>query len=264
MKRIISILLLAIAILPQAGAQIFTQVIDEQELQFKVKLIDEFFSRFNYETDYKGEPVTLHADSVALDSMMKRDNIKTLLNLDTFADSNYKLDSVAAGFVDYVIANNKQIHYADTTWYAVAKASVMMDKKSYPIDITLQTEHVDGTIYKWVIRDIDTPALAAISDSIANSISIFPGAHGSSFMTLPETINMNAEKVQSLFHKDYKPDALSVFAYLVSTGKMKMQPVTKVKYRFDIGDYIFWVERFEKADSYNKGWLISNIIRNLQ
>lgn len=258
MKKILLLLFVAV-IGTKVEAQIFTQVIDEQELQFKVKLIDEFFRRFNYEIDYRGESITMPTDSVPLDTVAKRKNLMTLLNLDIFANKNNELDSISTDFLYYVIKNNKQIHYADTTWCAEAVSSFLMNGKSYPINIFLQTEHVKDVVYKWVITDIKTPVLANLTDSITSGLSIYPGAHGSSFMTLPETVNLNAKAVQSLFHKRYTPNVLSAFAYLVSTGKIKLQYVTKVVYHFRIDDYYFTVERFENKQSYNKGWLISNI-----
>lgn len=260
MRRILFLTFLFVTIVTNnVDAQIFTQVIDEQELQFKVKLIDEFFQRFNYETDYKGDPIVLQADSVPADTMMKRNNLMTLLNLDTFANEDKELDSISTDFLDYVIKYDKKIHYADTTWYAEAISSFMMDGKSYPIRILLRTEHVKDVIYKWVIKDVETLIFADLTDTIKSEVSIMPGAHGSSFMTLPGTVNLNAKSVQSLFHKGYTPNTLSVFAYLVSNGKIKLQNVTKVIYHFQLDDYFFTVERFEKEKSYNKGWLISKI-----
>lgn len=260
MKRFILFPML-FAMICMAEAQIFTQVIDEQELQFKVKLIDEFFRRFNYETDYKGDAIPARKDSTAIDTVAKRKNLMTLFNLDKFADKNKELDSLSSAFLDYVIKNDKHIHYADTTWQAEAVASFTMAGKSYPIRIFLRTEHVKDVIYKWVIEDVNTTALSCLADFVKSGVSIMPGAHGSSFITLPETINLNAKSVRSLFHKGYKQNVLTVFEYLVATGKIKMQSVTKVIYHFQLDDYNFTVERFEKEKSYNKGWLISEITK---
>ena len=242
-------------------AQIFTQVIDEQELQFKVKLIDEFFRRFNYETDYKGESIVEQPDSIPIDTVVKRKNLMTLFNLDTFMDSHKEMDSISTEFLDYVIRNDKKIHYADTTWYAEAVSSVIMDGKSYPIKIFLHTEQIKDVIYKWVITDVESSLFSNLVDSVDLKISIMPGAHGSSFITLPETINLNAKSVRSLFSKNYKPCVLTVFDYLISKGKLKMQNITKVIYHFQLDAYEFTVERFEKEKSYNKGWLISKIVK---
>ena len=89
-------------------AQIFTQVVDEQKLQFKVKLVDEFFRRFNYETDYKGEPVVEQPDSIPIDTVVKRKNLTTLFNLDTFRNEHEEMDSISTEFLDYVIRNNRR------------------------------------------------------------------------------------------------------------------------------------------------------------
>ncbi|MFH8141935.1 MAG: hypothetical protein K1V88_00705 [Muribaculaceae bacterium] len=113
-------------------------------------------------------------------------------------------------------------------------------------------------IYKWVITDIDTPLISE-TDSINHSISIMPGAHGSSFITLPETINLNSREIESLFKKDYKPNRLAVFAWLVSSDKIKMKNVTNVKYHFTLDDYQFTVERIENDNTGNNGWLINEI-----
>lgn len=251
--------LFAVIVANKADAQIFTQVIDEQELQFKVKQIDEFFRRFNYETDYKGDPIAGQVDSISADSAMKCKGLMTLLNLDTFMNKNKELDSVSTDFLDYVIKHNKKIHYADTTWYAEAVSSFTMGGKPYPIRIFLKTENVKDVIYKWVITDVETPIFTNLTDTIRPGISIMPGAHGSSFITLPEMMNLNAKDVQAFFHKNYKTNKLTAFAYLLSTGKIKLRNVTKVIYHFQLDKYAFIVERFEKEKSYNKGWLISKI-----
>lgn len=84
-----------------ADAQIFTTVINETALQFRVKQIDEFFTRFNYETDYTGkEPQS------PTDKEMHRKNLLTLVNLDKFKGDGNEPDSVLNRFVDYVIDKN--------------------------------------------------------------------------------------------------------------------------------------------------------------
>lgn len=258
---LVLIFLFALIVTNKVDAQIFTQVIDEQELQFKVKQIDEFFQRFNFETNYKGESVTEQNDSIPVDTLLKRKGLMTLLNLDTFANKENGLDSVSTDFLNYVINNDKKIHYTDTTWYAEAVSSFVMDGKCFPIRFTLKTENVKDVIYKWVISSVETPVFDCLTDTVKSVLSIMPGAHGSSFITLPEVLNLNAKNAQVLFEKNYHTNKLTVFAYLLSTGKVKLQNVTKVIYHFQLDDYVFIVERFEKENSYNKGWLISKITK---
>ena len=75
----VKLLLLAVSllILQRINAQIFTPVFDEDALQFRVKQIDEFFARFNYETDYKGENPK---DSINKEEHRK--NLLTIINLE--------------------------------------------------------------------------------------------------------------------------------------------------------------------------------------
>ncbi|MDE5880369.1 MAG: hypothetical protein K2H60_01450 [Muribaculaceae bacterium] len=259
---LIALLVLVGVISTTVYSQIFTEVIDENELIFKVKSIDEFFQRFNYEVNYKGEPIEMQNDSSTSSLEMKRKSLTTLLDFETFLDKDRNADSISTEFLDYVIAKGCRINYADTTWYAEAISSFKMNNKDYPITLYLQTEHVRDVIYKWVIRDVTSPLFSNLTDSVQSEHSIFPGAHGTSFITLPETINLNAQYVQSFFYKGYKPNLLTVFAYLVERGEITMQKVTKVIYHIEIGDYKVKVERYDKANSYNNGWLISEITKN--
>lgn len=260
-SRIILLIMLTVLSASHSSAFIFTQAIDEKALMSKVKQIDEFFSRFNLETDCSGNPIdsaSVVIDSIPSDSTMRFRNLASLLHIENFVNEKHEPDSLAREFINYVARNNKRIHYADTTWCAEATASFLHSGKTYPIRIFLKTENVRDVIYKWVITDIDTP-LIPTTDSINRSISIMPGAHGSSFITLPETINLNSYAIESLFKKDYEPNRLAVFAWLVSSGKIKVKNVTNVRYHFTLDDYQFTVERIENDTSYNSGWLINEI-----
>lgn len=260
MKYIYLLCLLFVVGCGNLRAQIFTQVIDEKELQFKVKQIDEFFRRFNYETDYEGNVIADLPDSLSTDSVLKRKNLMTLLNLDVFANDKNELDSVASAFLNYVIDNHLTIHYADTTWFAEAFLSTTYRGKSDPIRLYLKTEQVKDVIYKWVIADVLSPLLDVLTESVKDSLTIYPGAHGTSFMTVPNQINLNARSVRTLYPKGYQTSSLPVFEFLVSTEQIKLSSITKVNYHFRLDDnYSFVVEKIEKADSYNKGWLINRI-----
>lgn len=261
-RTLFCVILFVATALNSASAQIISTYIDETELEFKVKLIDEFFRRFNYETDYKGTYIETLTDSVQNDTAQKRKELMTLLNLETFRNENKELDSISTSFLDYVIKNNKKIHYEDSTWYAEAKCSFQMDRESHPMSFILKTEQAEDSIYKWVVIDVKADVFSHLTDSINSKISIMPGAHGTSFITLPDMINLNPQNVRAFFHKNYKASPLSLFEYMVTTGKMKIRNVTKVIYHFQLDDYNFTVERFEREKTYNKGWLISKITKN--
>lgn len=243
-------------------AQILPQVIDEQELEFKVKQIDEFFSRFNYETDYMGNVINVKNDSTANDSIMRRKNLITLLNIENFKGKSNQIDSVSSAFLDYVIKNNTKICYSDSTWYAEAVSSFIMNKKNYPLRLLLKTEHITDVYYKWVIFDALSPIWNDLGDTAKVAINILPGAHSNSFISLPGFINLNTASVRALFHKGYKVNNLTMLDYFISNRNIKLQNITKVIYHFSLDKFNFTVERFERENTYNKGWLISNITIN--
>lgn len=252
----IKFLLLAISLFIQQSinAQIFTTIIDEDALQFRVKQIDEFFTRFNYETDYKGDIPTNPSDKEEY-----KKNLLTLFNLDSFSNEKHEVDSIVSHFIDYLIDNNIKIHYEDSIWNAEAKSSFLYEGKKYEIVFTLKPERIKSVMFKWVITDIQSPLFAQFPTVPKDTVTISPAEHGIGFMTLPETINLNKTSVGTIYAKDYLRSNLPVFDYLVASGKIKMNAVTKVTYHFHIKDADFDVERIEKERSYNQGWLINKL-----
>lgn len=249
-------LLLAIMLLTMgsADAQIFTTVIDETALQFRVKQIDEFFTRFNYETDYTGkEPQS------PTDKEMHRKNLLTLVNLDKFKGDGNEPDSVLNRFVDYVIDKNIKIHFEDSTWCAEAIGALTYEGEKYDIVFTLKTEKVKDVIYKWVVTEVSSSLFKNFPNKTQSMITISPAEHGISFMTIPETFNLNKSVVGTTFGKGYQRNNLVVFDYLMASGKIKMNAITKVIFHFYTKDVDFDVERIEKEKGYNQGWLINSI-----
>lgn len=237
-----------------ASAQIFTTVIDETALQFRVKQIDEFFTRFNYETDYKGD-----VPKAPSDREEHRKNLLTLVNLDKFKNKEGVFDSTLTRFVDYVIDKNIKINYQDTIWEAEVIGSLMFEGKKYDAIFTLKTEKVKDVIYKWVVTGIKSSLFKNFPDKPQSTITISPAEHGIGFMTIPETFNLNKSAVGTAFKRGYQRNNLVVFDYLMSSGKIKMSTITKVLFHFHLKDIDFDVERIEKYHNYNQGWLINSI-----
>lgn len=258
LMRYIFVLIASLA-LQNASAQIFTTVIDEEALRFRVKQIDEFFDRFNYETNYKGEKPKDPSDR---DEHKK--NLLTIFNLEKFLTENEEMDSTLIRFVDYVMDNNVKIHYEDTTWVAEACGSFTCDGKKHDVVLLLKTERVKDVIFKWVITDVQSSFFNRFPFKPKDNIIISPAEHGIGFMTLPETLNLNKLSIGTTFYNGYKRNYLVLFDYLMATGKIKMNAITKVLYHFRLKDFNFDVERIEKEKGYNQGWLINSITINNQ
>lgn len=238
-------------------SQIISTVIDETALQFRVKQVDEFFQRFNYEVTYTGEK-----PSGSRNSEQGRKNLMTLFNTDKFMLPNHELDSLANGFMGYVLKNNIKIHYADTCWHAEARTSIVCDGKKHNATLILKTENIKDVIYHWVIADVQSPLFASFTSEPKGHLSISPAEHGVGFISVPESINLNHGALATAMQKGYKRDVRNVLDYLLTSGKAKFGPITKVLYRFNIGEYTFVLEHIEKEKGYNQGWLINSIDRN--
>lgn len=258
-KKFLSLLLILLFAQCSLNAQIFSTVIDETALQFRVKLIDEFFDRFNYEVDYKNEK-----PQHPIDKEKRKINFLTLLNLDKFMSSANKLDPLARSFVDYVIDNDEKIAYEDSTWNAEAIGSFIYEKKKYDIVLILKTEHVKNCIYRWVISDIKSSFFKQFPSKPDGSLTIPPSEHGISFISLPEMFNLNKTALACAYEKGYSRNNLVVFDFLMAIGKINMNAITKVVFHFHLKNFDFDVERIEKEKGYNQGWLINKIIDNYE
>lgn len=234
-----------------AQTMIITHV-DETELQFKVKQIDEFFQRFNYDIDYKWE-----RPQEKNNFTLRKKNMQTLFNYDVFSSQEKKIE--INDFIDYVIDNQIRISYEDSTWYAMAYADAVYNGKKCELQIKLKTERIKDVYYKWVIADVNSPIFSLLQEGPKDSISISPAEHGVSFISLPEFFDLNKANIRALYANGYKSSNLPVFEFLLRNKMLKINMVRSVKYYFELPYAHFCVERIEKEKSYNQGWLINSL-----
>lgn len=257
MKRYI-ILILMFTLSNACRAQFATTYIDEMELQFKVKQIDEFMQRFSYDVNYKGEKPIVTKDSIK----NKEDRVKnmmTLFNLDKYMDKNKKPTKLASEFIEYVLQKKCKLNYSDSTWTAIAKCWAIYQGQKRAIYLHLNVERIKGVEYKWVISEVTGKLFENETPQRDSTLFISPAEHGIGFISLPTLISSNQQAVNSLSCKLHKNDNISVFNFLIASKALKLTSVEKVSYHYDLGEYSFDVERIEKEKSYNKGWLINNI-----
>lgn len=257
MYKYIVTALLGMALVFQLSAQkSFNIFNDETNLELKVKQIDEFMKRFNFEINYDG---SIPASSATIDDRLGQ--MYTVFHLKEFMNDNQP-DSVMTNLCKYVIDNNLKLRYEDDNWMAQVVCNAVMGKKSQNVSLFMQPEQIRDVLYKWVLIDMDADFMQPFNSSPRDSLFISPADHGISFITLPRIINLNVTDVNTVFKKGWTPDRLSVFNYLIASKKLRLTSVSKVVYHWNLGDYSFDVERFEGEDSPNQGWLISKITCN--
>lgn len=151
------------------------------------------------------------------------------------------------------------MEYANSSWYAKLKCNCTYLGRKSTMLIDLRVEKIKGVEYKWVISDVNGSLFAAMKDTVDVSTFISPADHGIGFISLPHTINSNYKVVNSFAYKGHKNDRLSVFNFMVANQMLKINNVESVSYHYSLGKYNIVVERVEKTNSYNKGWLINSI-----
>lgn len=204
----------------------FSGPIKEDLLKGRVKQVEEFMARFNYEEDWEGKKVKQHADTI-----LRSKYLHTLFDYSRFRQRNGNLTPLAELFIRDVIRYGYMIHYTDTSWISQVKCRAMVDGKKAKITLYFHTQQVAPYEYKWKISRVESPSLAIIPESISR-LCLSPIEHEIGFTGI-----------------------LSL-----SLENLKFTEIDDVRYHFfNIPGYAFTIERIERKNSYNTGWLITNL-----
>jgi hypothetical protein len=73
----------------------------------------------------------------------------------------------------------------------------------------------------------------------------------------------DTDYLQYYASKDYKPDNLTLFYYLINSGVIKFEYVEAITYHIiDIPGWLIKVKEFNRQEM-NSGWLITDLSKNL-
>ena len=119
---------------------------DEKMLQARVKQLDEFFARFNYEEDVRNVKIIDRSDTI-----MRKKYIFSLFNEDLFKISNDSLVKLVNQFASYVVKYDFKLRFTDEQWFAEANCKVKYKGQEKKLQLVLKPEKIKGFEYKWVI-----------------------------------------------------------------------------------------------------------------
>lgn len=254
MKKGICIKSIMLCLLLLVPTENFAQVVSFEELntyvqKVRIGLVDEFFDRFN--------GTTLHPDIPATKKDCRKNNLMMLYNLSMFKSKEDPYFKGASDMMNTVIKDSVKLHFSDTTWVALAHCKGTMDGKIVSFDLYLTVKHRKQNMYKWVISRAEGKLFDIAPHNTSEKIMLMPDDHETNFLSLKRITAEQPYNVSLFMAEGFDYEQTSVFAYLVHSGKLKINYVDDLEFVFtQIPGYIFHIRYFDREKN-NAGWLIS-------
>ena len=251
-KVIVAITLLWLGHLIDASAQSLFKPVD-LNYDAKVKLVDEFFDRFN------GKEITPYIDKNLAD--YKKYNLLSLFNGGMFKSRKDPLLTEADSLISKILTDSISLNYTDSVWFAKAKCSAVMNGKETELTVWLNVEKRTEDMSKWVIARAEGNVLKMLPPKTNHDMMLLPNDHETNFISLHRMTKDTSKQSMRFARKDFTIDETSVFFTLVSLGQLKIESVTDLQFVFyQVPGYRFNISYFEREKA-NCGWLISSFER---
>jgi hypothetical protein len=233
----------------------------EKELyQMKVSQVNQFISRFNYETDLRNEPINMDFKS----KISRRKYLGFLFNL---ADSRLNSDSnsfsesykkLQADFINQVVDKEILLDKTCKGFVSEINCPLFFKGKSYYVKILLIKQFTDDAS-EWVIYRVSS-GLFEINNSEQKKC-LPPNSHELNFIELQKA-SKDLDNLQDYFSMNFKYNQESVFLFLLYSGLIKLGPVkSQVFYILSVDGWAIKVREFNR-NTENSGWLIDDLLKN--
>ena len=229
----------------------------------RIKQFNEFLDRFNYKTDFYGNPINQE-----FMSKMPRDKmINAMFDLkDKRIDpSSKEYSKEYADLINKFIADIADKDFLIGKYspniIAEARSKVVFKGSAQEISIFLAQEDAGNNKIKWVILDVKGQPFDFLKTDTTLIRFIPPASNETDFQNLKRALD-DVNYLGYYADKNYTPDYLTLFFYLINTGAMKFDLVSEITYHIiDIPGWSISVKEFNRNDL-NSGWLISNLSKN--
>lgn len=251
MSRVLALLFLIMGCCNIVSIQAqLIKTLDRDRYLAKVKLVDEFFCRFNGQ-ESRQDVNTQYKD--------RESSILLLFDLAKFKSKSDSGFVKAMTFAKDVVEDSVFINYEDGKWFAKVKCTALLNKKPTEFFVFLTVENVEDSVYKWVISNVDGDIFETSRDNPHKELYISPNSHELFFSSLRNVTKDAYEFIDDYTRKSFKADKLSVFTTLVRSGQLKIDAVSDLEFVFtQVPRYIFTIRHFER-ESKNAGWLIDTL-----
>ena len=250
MKRVIvAFLVMWLGHLSDVSAQTMVRPVDPN-YGAKVKLVDEFFDRFN------GKEITPYINKNQPDYM--KQNLLSLFNIGMFKSRKDLLYVKADSLIDCILADSIRLNYTDSLWFAKAKCLATLNGKETELTVWLNVEKRTEDMSKWVIARAEGEALKMIPPKTKYDFMLLPNDHETNFISLHRMTKDTPKQSLRFVRKDFSIDETSTFFALVNMGLLKIDFVTDLQFVFyQVPGYRFFISYYER-EKQNSGWLISS------
>jgi len=231
----------------------------------RVKQFNEFVDRFNYKTDFRGEPVdSLFKVRISREKMLNYlfdlDDKRIFQGNDSFSQDFIKRKSQ---FISETTSKNLTIYKYSENIVAEAKSRIIFNGKPCIISIFLNQEIVGNDKVKWIILDVKGDMFDFVKRDTTTIRFIPPGSNETDFMNLKRALR-DEGYLHYYASENFKFDRLSAFIFGIQTGIIKFDYVEEITYHiFDIPGWCLLVKEFNRHEM-NSGWLITDLTTNDQ
>lgn len=222
--------------------------LEEKLYQCRIKLVDEFFDRFNG----KESRVDIKSD----DENFRMKNLLLLFDGKIFKSNEDPLFKEALMMVETIMNNDTKILYSDSTWFAKAECQAKFKGKPVSIVLYLNVERRKSDMFKWVISKVEGDILKLKPSFSSDKIMLMPDDHETNFMSLHRITTEKDDYITLYNAKKNHIDETSVFYSYVYNGLLDIDYVKDLEFIFlQVPGYTFSIKQIER-DTYNSGWLI--------
>ncbi len=235
----------------------FAQTLTEQEalLTAQTKQLNQFIRRFNGEEDLLGKR-WYKKDSSFHKETWRRKYLSILFD----SDNSRLTDSVRQKFINETVNDtiSSFLDFYGKFWYAEVDAECKFNGKKENLILFLKLEQA-GEGWKWVISKVYFQPFQKMFSQDSTLKFLHPLSHEVDFMNLTNVLKKE-KQLEKYASKKYFTDFRSLFFYELKNGNLKFLKITQTKFHFfQLKNWYFEVSYFNR-NTYNSGWLISNLI----
>ncbi len=260
MQKFVLLIIVFVTTVSFVNAQSFNGFTDDETTLYAMnKQVGQFVHRFNMEEDNLGKFLPKN------DNRYHNNELREKLLPGMFDKSNPRTSgNLKKYFIDDITNNDQPVYlnFLDSDWYAEVSASFVINgrEENLILFLTLEEENLGS---KWILSNVYFRNFNLLFPNVDTNEQkkhfLHPQSHELDFMNLHKALE-NPEYVELYASTDYQPDYLTLFFYLMKTGKMEFKKINSAKFHFfQIKNWYFELSYFNRNDT-NSGWLISNLM----